>query len=125
MERSRSRRTDGLSPERLSRLHRLAHRLSHGPVDKSALMSALDVGPRTLYRDLDTLRKFGMGPIRTRQGFTLCVPAEEIEQRLPFPDPKLNFADARQLARIEHPAAQRIVEQFARIVPDFEGVASR
>lgn len=125
MERSWSRRTNGLSPERLSRLHKLAHRLALGPVDKATLMSALNVGTRTLYRDLDTLRLFGMDSLRTQGGFTLCVPASEIEERLPFPDPKLNFADARKLATIEDPAARRIVEQFVRIVPDFDRIGSR
>lgn len=125
MERSRPRRTDRLSPERLSRLHSLAHRLARGPIDKSTLMTSLQIGTRTLYRDLDSLREFGLDSIRTRQGFTLCVAADEIEERLPFPDPKLNFADARKLATIQHPAAKRIMEQFARIVPESEQVAGR
>jgi predicted DNA-binding transcriptional regulator YafY len=111
-----------MSPERLSRLHRLAHKLAQGPVDKGTLMTSLDVGTRTLYRDLETLRQFGMDSIRSQGGFTLCVHVSEIEELLPFPDPQLNFADARRLASIEDPVARRIVEQFVRIVPDFESV---
>ena len=120
MENGRFSNESGLSPERLSRLHRLAYRLANGPVDKSTLETIMRVGARTLYRDLDSLRRFGMTAVRTREGFRLSVPADRIEELLPFPDPKLNFADARRLARIEDPAAHRIVEQFARIVPDFE-----
>jgi predicted DNA-binding transcriptional regulator YafY len=85
MENGRFSNESGLSPERLSRLHRLAYRLANGPVDKSTLETIMRVDARTLYRDLDSLRRFGMTAVRTRD-----------------------------------PAAHRIVEQFARIVPDFE-----
>lgn len=109
-----------MSPERLSRLHRLASVLANGPVDKASLLQRLSIGVRTFYRDLETLSSFGMPAIRTPAGYQLTVAESEIEQKLPFPDPLLNFAEARQLAVSQEPAARPIAEQFGIVVPQFK-----
>lgn len=109
-----------MSPDRLSRLHRLASVLANGPVDKASLLERLSIGVRTFYRDLETLSSFGMPAIRTPAGYQLTVAESEIEQKLPFPDPLLNFAEARQLAVSQEPAARPIAEQFGIVVPQFK-----
>ena len=113
-------RTFPMSPERLARLHRLAFELVHGPVDKTTILDKLTIGVRTFYRDLDTLSEFGMPAIRTRSGYQLIAPESEIEEKLPFPDPCLNFSEARQLATSNDPSARPIAEQFGIVVPQFK-----
>lgn len=116
---------DGLTLERLSRLYRMSHVLARGPVDKTTILERLGVGPRTFYRDLITLESFGMPSIRTENGYCLTISSDEIEEKLPFPDPKLNFADARKLANSQNPAARRIAEQFGLIFPDLKSSGTR
>ena len=109
-----------MTSERLARLHRLALELVHGPVDKTTILDKLTIGVRTFYRDLETLSEFGMPAIRTRSGYQLMAPESEIEEKLPFPDPHLNFAEARQLATSNDPSARPIAEQFGIVVPQFK-----
>ena len=109
-----------MSPERLSRLHRLASELVHGPVSKTTILEKLTIGVRTFYRDLETLNALGMPAIRTRSGYQLMVSESEIELKLPFPDPCLNFFEARQLAISNDPSARPIAEQFGIVVPQFK-----
>lgn len=106
-----------LSLERLSRLHQLAMTLIQGPVDKNTLIMKLNVGLRTFYRDIISLEEFGLCVVRSRKGYALAASTDEIEKQLPFPDPGLNFAEARALASDHHPAAQRIAAQLSRVLP--------
>lgn len=109
-----------MTSERLTRLHRLALELVHGPVNKTSILEKLTIGDRTFYRDLETLTEFGMPAVRTRSGYLLTAPESEIEQKLPFPDPHLNFAEARKLANSNDPSARPIAEQFEIVVPQFK-----
>lgn len=107
-----------LSLERLARLHKLATMLIHGPVEKETILTKFGFGLRTFYRDLISLEEFGLSVVRTRSRYHLAATTDDIERQLPFPDPKLNFAEARQLAMIHNPAAQRIAAQLSQILPE-------
>jgi hypothetical protein len=48
------------------------------------------------------------------------APESEIEEKLPFPDPRLNFCEERQLATSNDPSARPIAEQFGIVVPQFK-----
>jgi len=107
-----------LSLERLSRLHKLATMMLVGPVKKEKLLEKLGVGLRTFYRDLLSLEEFGLSVIRHDDGYQLAATEDELERQLPFPAPKLNFAEARQLALIHNPVAERIAAQLLQIFPE-------
>jgi predicted DNA-binding transcriptional regulator YafY len=107
-----------LSLQRLARLHKLATMLIHGPVEKEKAMAHLDVGLRTFYRDLISLEEFSLPVVRHRSSYHLEATMDDIERHLPFPDPRLNFAEARQLALIHNPVAERIAAQLSQILPE-------
>ena len=104
-----------LSLQRLSRLHRLATLMVAGPVAKEKLLATLKIGLRTFYRDVTSLQEFGLEVVRDANGYFLAATPDDIERQLPFPDPKMNFAEARQLALFHNPVAERIAAQLTQI----------
>lgn len=105
-----------MTHQRLTRLHRLAFELTKGPVDKSKLIEKLEINLRTFYRDLIALEELGLNVVRSRAGFGLTQPLDEVEKMLPFPAPILNLAEARVLAASGLPIAGRIEDKLSKIV---------
>ena len=100
---------------RLTRLHRLAMELTKGPVDKFTMIQRLEINLRTFYRDLIALEELGLNVVRSRAGFSLLQPIDEVEKRLPFPTPNLNLSEARTLAASSLPIAGRIEERLRKL----------
>lgn len=101
---------------RASRLHRLVTILASGPTAREALLDRLAIGLRTYYRELDLLKRCGIKVKRDGKNYHLSSTVPEAEERLPFPDPQLSFAEMAQLAAHPGAAAQRLAEIFRGVV---------
>ena len=114
-----------ISLQRAARLHRLVRFLTVSPRARSAILSALRVGLRTFYRELELLKKCGV-KVRYRQKMYHLLPsAAEALGRLPFPDPQLSFAEMAELAACNCPAGRRLGEMLAAVVQEPEPPKSR
>lgn len=98
-----------LTAQRAARLYRLLTLLGDGPQTRRLLLARLKLDVRGFYRDLETLRAFG---IEVTPGFdtryTLDGTVDDALARLPFPDPGLNVRDALQLANGTSPAHRKL-----------------
>jgi len=87
-----------VTPERASRLFRLLSLLGKGPQTRGVLLRKLRLTIRGFYRDLELLRDVGIEIDSSAGRYTGPENRDEALGRLPFPDPSLNLAEARQLA---------------------------
>jgi hypothetical protein len=110
---------------RAARLHRLVLLLAEEPRKREAILHGLRIGLRTFYRELKLLKRCGISVQRKGRMYALRTTAEQVEGRLPFPDPQLNFAEMSELARCPGPAAQRLAEILARVIDYHEVTASQ
>ena len=101
---------------RAARLHRLVMMLGNGPTVKSDLLSRLEIGLRTFYRELELLKKCGIRFRLDLNGYVLRMTPVEAEGRLPFPDPQLSFAEMAELSKLSGPAASRLAALLATVV---------
>ena len=101
-----------LTAQRAARLYKLLTLLGDGPQTRRLLLTRLKLDVRGFYRDLETLRRFGIevGPgLDTRYALTGAV--DDALSRLPFPDPGLNVRDALQLANGSTAAHRRLKQR--------------
>ena len=101
---------------RASRLYRLVTILATGPPARDALLDRLAIGLRTYYRELDLLKRCGIKVKRDGKNYHLSSTIPEAEERLPFPDPQLSFAEMAQLAAHPGTAARRLAEILKGVV---------
>jgi hypothetical protein len=101
---------------RAARLHGLVTVLARGPQAREALLSALNMGLRTFYRELELLKKCGIKVRFERRQYLLKTTADDAEGRLPFPDPQLSFAEMAELSRLPGEAAARLAGLLAGVV---------
>jgi predicted DNA-binding transcriptional regulator YafY len=101
---------------RAARLHRLVMTLAEGPRAREALLSILDIGLRTFYRELELLKRCGVKIRLMRKMYTLLSTTEEAEGRLPFPDPQLSFAEMAELAKGPGEAAKRLAALLDSVI---------
>jgi len=101
---------------RASRLHRLVRMLADGPTSRDTLLDQLAIGLRTYYRELDLLKRCGIKVKRDGKNYHLSSTIPEAEERLPFPDPQLSFAEMAQLARHPGDASKRLAEILKSVV---------
>ena len=101
---------------RASRLHRLVRMLAAGPTSRDTLLDQLAIGLRTYYRELDLLKRCGIKVKRAGKTYQLSSTIPEAEERLPFPDPQLSFAEMAQLAAHPGEAAKRLAEILKSVV---------
>jgi predicted DNA-binding transcriptional regulator YafY len=98
-----------LTTQRAARLYKLLTLLGDGPQTRRLLLTRLKLDVRGFYRDLETLRRFG---IEVAPGFdtryALAGTVDDALARLPFPDPGLNVRDALQLANGTSPAHRKL-----------------
>jgi hypothetical protein len=102
MSRSSSRRRRSPVPIRLlrvARLYRLIRFLAEASRDRMAVLSELQIGVRTFYRELELHRRCGIKVRQRSRMYSPPVTAEEAAGRLSFPDPGLSFAEMADLAR--------------------------
>lgn len=100
---------------RAARLHRLVAILAAGPRVREDLLTELGIGLRTFYRELELLKRCGVKIRLLKKRYTLQTTVEEAEERLPFPDPQLSFAEMAELARYPGPAARRLADLLASV----------
>ena len=109
---------------RASRLHRLVRILATGPTVRETLLDQLAIGLRTYYRELDLLKRCGIKVKRDGKTYQLSSTIPEAEERLPFPDPQLSFAEMAELAAHPGEAARRLA-QILKSVIDAPGPAAK
>jgi len=97
-----------ITDARAARLHRLIQLLTERPRPREELLELLQIGLRTFYRELELLRRCGVKVRQAQGSYRLQGSIEQAELRLPFPDPRLSFAEMRELAQGTSPAAQRL-----------------
>ncbi len=93
---------------RAARLHRLVMLLAERPRTRDEVLSALAIGLRTFYRELELLNRCGVKIQHKDKAYLLQSTAEQAEGRLPFPDPQLSFAEMAELSRHPGEAAKRL-----------------
>ncbi len=101
---------------RASRLYRLVRILAAGPTSRDSLLDQLTIGLRTYYRELDLLKRCGIKVKRDGKNYQLSSTIPEAEERLPFPDPQLSFAEMAQLAKHPGEASRRLAEILKSVV---------
>ncbi len=101
---------------RASRLHRLVRMLATGPTARDTLLDQLAIGLRTYYRELDLLKRCGIKVKRDGKTYHLTSSIPEAEERLPFPDPQLSFAEMAELAAHPGNAAKRLAQILQSVV---------
>lgn len=101
---------------RASRLHRLVTILVAGSTSRDVLLERLAIGLRTYYRELDLLKRCGIKVRRSGKDYHLTSTVAEAEERLPFPDPQLSFAEMAELAAHPGPASKRLAEILRGVI---------
>ncbi len=101
---------------RAARLHHLVMLLAERPRTRDQVLSALGIGLRTFYRELELLNRCGVKVQHKNKAYTLLATAAQAEGRLPFPDPQLSFAEMAELARCPGEAAKRLAEMFQSVI---------
>lgn len=105
-----------ITEARAARLHRLVRNLATAVQTRQELLDDLGIGLRTFYRELEFLRRRGIGVRLTARKYTMTTTVERAENSLPFPDPRLSFAEMRELAQGTSPAAQRLSRLLGRVL---------
>jgi hypothetical protein len=88
-------------------------------------VSELQIGVRTFYRELQWLKRCGVKVRQRSKLYFLVATAEEAAGLLPFPDPRLSFAEMAELARCDCPAGRRLARLFAEVINQPEGPKKR
>jgi predicted DNA-binding transcriptional regulator YafY len=101
---------------RAARLHRLVMLLAEQPRTRDTVLSAIGIGLRTFYRELELLKRCGVKIQQKDKAYSLNATAEQAEGRLPFPDPQLSFAEMAELARHPGEASKRLAEMLEKVV---------
>jgi hypothetical protein len=101
---------------RAARLHHLVMLLAEEPRTRDVILSRLQVGLRTFYRELELLKRCGVKVQQKSKAYTLLATAEQAEGKLPFPDPQLSFAEMAELSRCPGDAAKRLAEMLSSVV---------
>ena len=102
-----------LSGQRASRLFRLLTLLDEGPLTRQQVLRKLRIDVRGFYRDLEALRGLGV-VVHTGSDnrYSLTIHLDEALDRLPFPDPQLNFRDVQLLVKGETAAHRKLKQRL-------------
>ena len=87
-----------------------------GPTSRDTLLDQLAIGLRTYYRELDLLKRCGIKVKRDGKTYHLSSTIPEAEERLPFPDPQLSFAEMAELAAHPGAASKRLAAILKSVV---------
>ena len=110
-----------ITDARAARLHRMARLLDERPRGRIELLDALGIGLRTFYRELDLLRRCGIKVRLNRKEYRMIGTLADAEGQLPFPDPRLSFAEMAELSSGDGPAARRLAGLLRRVLDDSAG----
>jgi hypothetical protein len=101
--------------QRAARLHRLVWHLAETPRSRDGILSHLNIGLRTFYRELELLKRCGVKVYYRNRQYMLLASAASAEGRLPFPDPQLSFAEMAELAACPCEAGKRLADLLASV----------
>jgi biotin operon repressor len=116
------RQTGQISLGRAARLFTLIGLLGQAPASRESLLKTLGIGLRTYYRELQLLKKCGIRVSLSKKLYHLHMRPELAQGRLPFPDPKLSFAEIQELVTGQGPAALRLLELLNRVTGRADGL---
>jgi hypothetical protein len=105
-----------ITPGRAARLHHLVVLLAERPRSRSQVLAGLGIGLRTFYRELEMLRRCGVKTRLTGKTYTIQGTAAQAEGKLPFPDPRLSFAELSELSRCPGETGRRLAELLRTVV---------
>jgi hypothetical protein len=110
---------------RAARLHHLVTFVAQGSRTRPEILTHLQIGLRTFYRELDFLKRCGVKVRHKEKRYHLVATSKEAEGRLPFPDPQLSFAEMAELARCDCAAGRRMAELLASVIEPAEPARPR
>jgi hypothetical protein len=102
--------------QRAARLHRLVRFLAQASRTREVILSQLNIGLRTFYRELELLKKCGIKIRHKQRQYGMQTTAEQAEGLLPFPDPQLSFAEMAELSSCPCEAGKRLADLLASVV---------
>ncbi|GIW87185.1 MAG: hypothetical protein KatS3mg108_1509 [Isosphaeraceae bacterium] len=114
--RSRRRPAVQITTPRAARLYRLVRLLETAPRERPQLLRELGIGLRTFYRETALLRRVGIRLKRDGRRYVLTTRLEQVEASLPFPDPRLTFAEMRILATMSGEVGQRLARLYQEVL---------
>ncbi|WP_201750287.1 hypothetical protein [Tautonia marina] len=114
-----------ITDSRAARLHRLARLLDEAPRSRAELLEMLQIGLRTFYRELELLRRCGVKVRLIGKSYQLRGTLSQAEALLPFPDPRLSFAEMVELSSYPGPAAKRLGGMLKRVLDQSAGKTSK
>ena len=97
-----------MTPRRASRIYKLVKLLAKAEVGRGTLLSRLRVGVRTFYRDVNCLRASGVTLKVWREKYTIDDDLPHVLEKLSFPDARLSFSEAMELAKGRGPGARKV-----------------
>lgn len=101
---------------RAARLHHLVMLLAERPQTRDTVLTALAIGLRTFYRELELINRCGVKIQHKDKTYVLLSTAEQAEGKLPFPDPQLSFAEMAELARQPGEASKRLAQLLESVI---------
>ncbi len=117
MNRSASRESSGITPDRFARLFRLLTLLGQAPQTRALLIRRLKTDVRGFYRDLELLRHHGILVRFENQRYHLDGDPSVLQDLLPFPDPHLSYGEMQQLAKGRTSAHQKLRQCLEDLLP--------
>lgn len=119
---ARKRRTTATLPpppaitaKRAERLYRLVRLLGQENQTRASLMRRLKLDLRAFYRELELLRRVGVGVELANNRYSLQDSIDDSMKRLPFPDPQLTLGEAQQLSKGRTAAHQRLKDAIEKL----------
>ena len=103
-----------VTPDRFARLVRLLHLVAGKALPREALIRRLQLDVRGFYRDLGLVRAAGVAVEMANGQYRLAGDLGAALGLLPFPDPHLTLAEARQLAKGRTAAHRKLHELLER-----------
>ncbi|WP_169978722.1 hypothetical protein [Tautonia rosea] len=110
-----------ITDSRAARLHRLARLLDEAPRSRAELLDMLQIGLRTFYRELELLRRCGVKIRLIGKKYQLRGTLSQAETQLPFPDPRLSFAEMVELSSYQGAASRRLGAMLKRVLDQSAG----
>ena len=104
-----------MTPQRASRIYRLVTLLTDDQMGRRTLVSRLRVGVRTFYRDLSYLRVRQVRVDAAGDRYAIRGGLTDALGKLIFPDPKLSFTEAMQLAKGRGSGARKLKDLVKQV----------
>jgi predicted DNA-binding transcriptional regulator YafY len=92
--------------------------MSEGPPTRDELLARLGIGLRTFYRELELLRRCGVRVRLRERRYVMATTPAQAEDLLPFPDPRLSFAEMKELSGHPGMAARRLAQLLERVLQE-------